>query len=157
MKMYLKQHLFSWNDRFSIYGEDDEVLYTAEGEFFSLGTRIRIYDRYGYEVAQIQQELFTLLPRFLILRDGVEIGTVEKEFSFFRQQYVLPSLGWRAEGDCWNWDYDVMDDRGRVATLYRELFTFGDAYVIEVDQQEDAETVLCLALVIDAVISSSRN
>ena len=35
MKLYIKQKVFSWNDKFSVYDANGEERYFVEGEFFS--------------------------------------------------------------------------------------------------------------------------
>ena len=37
MRFYIKQHIFTWGDKFSIYGEDSTEKYYVEGEVFTWG------------------------------------------------------------------------------------------------------------------------
>ena len=37
MSLYLKQRVFSWGDKFSVYDENGAVKYTVEGEIFTFG------------------------------------------------------------------------------------------------------------------------
>ena len=62
MKLYIKQRVFTWGDRFNVMDEGGDTRYTVEGQVFSLGKKLRIYDRHDREVAYIEQELFTFLP-----------------------------------------------------------------------------------------------
>ena len=50
MKLYIKQQIFSWNDRFSVYDAYENELFTVEGELFSFGKQLAILDRNGNEV-----------------------------------------------------------------------------------------------------------
>ena len=53
MKLYIKEKVFSWGDKFTVkdaYGEDK---YIVEGEVFSWGKKLHVYDRSGREVAFI--------------------------------------------------------------------------------------------------------
>ena len=50
MKLYIKERVFSWGDKFTVkdaYGEDK---YIVEGEVFSWGKKLHVYDRSGSEV-----------------------------------------------------------------------------------------------------------
>ena len=101
MKLYIKEKVFSWSDTFYVkdaYGEDK---YTVEGEFFSLGKKLHVYDRHGAEVAFIKQELFTFLPQFAVFVGGTEVARVKREFSFLRPRYTIENLGWDVEGSFW--------------------------------------------------------
>ena len=51
MKLYIKQKIFSWNDKFSIYDENGEERYYVEGEFFSWGKKLHVYDHAQREAA----------------------------------------------------------------------------------------------------------
>ena len=57
MKLYIKEKVFSWGDKFTVkdaYGEDK---YIVEGEVFTFGKKLHVYDRSGREVAFIKQVL----------------------------------------------------------------------------------------------------
>ena len=72
MKLYIKQKVFSWSDRFTVkdsYGADR---YYVEGELFSWGKKLHVYDMAGNEVAFIQQKVFSFLPRYFVYVNGVE-------------------------------------------------------------------------------------
>ena len=54
MKLYIKEKVFSWGDKFTVkdaYGEDK---YIVEGELFTFGKKLHVYDRSGREVAFIK-------------------------------------------------------------------------------------------------------
>ena len=63
MKLYIKQKVFSWKDRFTVKDADGNDRYTVEGEFFSWGRKLHVYNMAGREVASIQQEVWTWLPK----------------------------------------------------------------------------------------------
>ena len=53
MKLYIKEKVFSWGDKFTVkdaYGEDK---YIVEGEVFSWGKKLHVYDRLGRESCNI--------------------------------------------------------------------------------------------------------
>ena len=66
MKLYIRQKVFSFKDKFSIYDENGEIQYTAEGEIFTLGKKLHIKDLNGREVIFIKQRLLTFLPKYEI-------------------------------------------------------------------------------------------
>ena len=62
------------------------------------------------------------------------------------------------EGNFFEWDYDVLDQDGRiVATVSKELLRLTDTYVIDVDDPADALCALMLVLAIDAEKCSRNN
>ena len=56
MKLYIRQKVFSWNDKFFVMDEYGRDRYRVEGEFFSFGKKLHIYDMADNEVAFIQQK-----------------------------------------------------------------------------------------------------
>ena len=72
MKLYIKQKVFSWVDRFTVFDETGADKYHVEGEFFSWGKKLYVTDLTGHETAFIQQKVFSMMPRFFVYIDGVE-------------------------------------------------------------------------------------
>ena len=75
MNLYIKQKVFSWNDKFSIFDENGNERFYVEGEVFSFGKKLRIYDLAGTELAYIEQKVWSFLPKYNIYRDGELIAT----------------------------------------------------------------------------------
>lgn len=156
MKMLFKQRMFSWFDSYDIYDETGETLYTVEGKL-SWGHRLHILDREGRHIGTVQQKVLTWLPRFELYVGEALIGTIEKEFTFFKPRFNIDFNGWRAEGSFLEWDYSILDERGRpAATVSKELFQWTDTYVIDVAEPGDALCALMVVLAIDAE-KCSRN
>lgn len=49
-----------------------------EGEIFTWGKKLHLYDGRGRELAFIEQELLTFLPKYHISRNGTELAQVEQ-------------------------------------------------------------------------------
>lgn len=157
MQFYIKQKLFSWGDRFSIYDVDGNELYFVEGEVFSFGKKLHLYDRQSRECAYIEQEVFTFKPRYHIYKGNTQIAQVVKEFSFFRDQYRIEGLDWQIEGDFFDHEYRISNGISTIASVSKEWFTFGDAYCIDIDKNVDTVSALAVVLVIDACIDAQRD
>ena len=44
MKLYIKQKVFSWGDKFTVKDVNGEDRYFVEGEIFSWGKKLHVYD-----------------------------------------------------------------------------------------------------------------
>jgi uncharacterized protein YxjI len=85
------------------------------------------------------------------------VGTVQKEFSFFRPSFSVDCRDWQVEGDLFEWDYEICDGDGNtVASISKELFNFTDTYTIDVRDPVDSLHALMVVLAIDAE-KCSRN
>ncbi|MBQ7921462.1 MAG: LURP-one-related family protein [Clostridia bacterium] len=157
MNLYIKQKIFTWGDKFSIYDADGNEKYYVEGEVFTFGKKLHLYDLRGNELAFIEQQMFTFLPKYMIYRNGNEMAEVVKEFTFFRQEYSVNGPGWRVHGDFFDHDYEVVDGDTVIASVTREWFTLGDAYEITFGDDVDEIAALAVVLVIDACIDAQRD
>lgn len=156
MKMLFKQRFFSWLDSYDIYAEDGSTLFTVKG-VLSWGHCLKIFDAAGNELGRVQEEILTfLVPKFHMYLGENQIGTIRKEFTFFRPKFTLDMNGWEVDGDWFEWDYEVHENGQHVATVSKELFNWTDTYAIDVDRNEDALIVLMIVLAIDAAKCSAE-
>ena len=156
MKLYIKQHIFTWGDRFSVYDENGKEKYYVEGEIFSWGKKLHLYDLQNRELAFIQQEIMTFLPRYHISRNGQEIAEIVKEFTFFKHEYSVNGLGWSVHGDFWDHEYEITDNGRTIASVSKEWMTWGDSYEISFAEGVEEVNALAVVLVIDACIEAQR-
>ena len=152
MKLLIKQRVFSWGDTYDVYDEAMQPRYFVKAAIFSLGPQIHVTDEYtGQEVGSIHQKLFTLMPQFNLVIGGMEMGCIRKQFSLFRPRYDLDINGWHVEGDIFGWDYDVVDGGGyHVMHITKELFHWGDTYVLDIPDERNGLLCLLIAIAIDA-------
>jgi len=156
MRLYFKQRFFSWLDSYDIYGEDGETVFTVEGKL-SWGHCLHVLDRRGEHVATLQERVLTFLPQFEIIIGGEYLGTIKKEFSFFKPHFTISCNDWEVEGEWLEWDYRITSPTaGPIAAVSKELFQWTDTYVIDVIDPDNALGALMVVLAIDAE-KCSRN
>lgn len=155
MRLYMKQKVFSWGDKFTVVDERMDRVYQVEGEVFTIGKRLHVMDANGGELAFIRQKVWSFLTRFFVEVQGREVCEIVKEFSFFRPRYQISgALNWRVEGDLWAHEYEIVDGDGRcVMRMSKHWFTWGDSYEMDIDRIEDALACVCVALAIDAAMA----
>ena len=150
MRLLFKQRFFSWFDSYDIYDEMGNTVFTVRGDV-AWGHLLRIYDALGNEVGYIKEKIFTWFPKFEMYLGNNYVGSINKEFSFFRPRFNIDYNGWQVEGNFFEWDYDITDRIGqRVATVNKELWNWTDTYVIDVYNPNDVRCALMLVLAIDA-------
>lgn len=150
MKLLFKQKLFSWFDSYDIFDEAGNTVFKVKGEL-SWGHLLRIYDKEGNPIAHLKEKVLTFLPKFEIFIGEHYVGSINKEFSFFKPKYNIDFNGWTVDGDWFEWDYTIFDSfGGSVATISKELWNWTDTYTIDVYNPNDALHVLMLVLAIDA-------
>lgn len=151
MKLCIKQRVFAWGDTYDVYDEFGNVRYFVRADLFTFGHQIHVYEKHsGRELGAIHQHLFALMAGFDIVLDGQPVGAVKKRFSLFSPTYDVDFRGWRCEGDPFGWDYRVMQGDLQIMSISKQLFTWGDTYVLEYDNPANELPGLLLVLAIDA-------
>ena len=157
MKLLFQQRMFSWFDSYDVFNEAGQTVYVVKGEL-AWGHQLRIYDTFGRELGLLKERIFTFLPKFEMYLADQYVGSISKEFSFFRPMYHIDCNGWDVEGDWVEWDYTIRNRFGqRIATVSKELFHWTDTYSIDVANDADALCVLMLVLAIDAEKCSRKS
>ena len=157
MKLYIKQKVFSWKDRFSVKNENEEDVFFVEGELFSFGKKLHIFDARNTEVAFIRQQIFTFLPRYFVSVNGTEVAEIVKEFTFFKPRYSIKGLDWQVEGDFFAHDYTVHHNNHPIVRIRKEWMTWGDTYELDIAEGVDAVSALSVVLAIDCVMANNKN
>ena len=157
MKLYIKQKVFSWGDKFRIYDENQNDRYYVKGEVLSFGKKLHLYNPSGDEEAFIHQKVLALLPKFYISRNNTDVAQVIKEFTILRQKYTVEGLGWTVNGNFLAHDYEITSDGRTIASISKHWFSWGDTYEIDISDDADEVMAICVVLIIDAVIEQSEN
>ena len=156
MRLCINQKVFSWADKFSvrdIYGEDR---YFVQGEYFSLGRKLHVYDTADREVAFISQKIMTFLPKYDVYVDGRLICQITRKFSLFKPRYTIDGLNWTVDGDFWDHDYIITEQGRQIATIHKEWLSWGDCYVADIDNSINEIMALAVVLTIDCVLASQN-
>lgn len=157
MKLYMRQKVFTWRDKFMVKDETGADRYFVEGEFISLGKKLHIYDANRSEVALVRQKLITLLPRYYVEVGGREVCQVAKKFTWLKPKYELVGLGWQVEGDFWAHEYTLRDGDKTVMQLSKHWFSWGDSYELDIADEKNAALCLAVVLAIDAAVEATQN
>ena len=76
MKLYIREKVFSWGDKFTVKDEYGRDKYMVQGEIFSWGKKLHVYDMTGREVAFIRQKLLSWMPRYEVSCGGAPIAEI---------------------------------------------------------------------------------
>ena len=155
MKLYIKEKVFSWGDKFTVkdaYGEDK---YIVEGEVFTFGKKLHVYDRAGREVAFIKQEIWSFLPRYYVFCGDRQIAEIKKEFTFLFPRYTIEGLGWEIDGSFMAHDYQITKRGRKIVTISKEWMTWGDSYELDIADPADELVALAVVIAIDCVTEAA--
>jgi Uncharacterized conserved protein len=155
MKLYMKQKVFSWAEKFTVKDEQEQDRYYVEGEFLTLARKLHVFDTAHNEVAFIRQKLWSFFPRFFVEINGQEICQIVKRFTWFKPKYELEGMGWHVEGDFWAHEYAVFDGSREVMHISQHWLTWGDSYELTIVDPKDELICLSIVLAIDAAVAEA--
>lgn len=147
MTLYLQGELFSL-DHFDIWDEDGNVKYQVERELFQFGRKLVVADMQGREVCFVQHIPFSIPCAYELAVPGGSVR-LDRQFSFFTQQYTIDELGWKVAGSFMSLDFEITQGDRRVAYIEKAFPAFHDRYRLEIEDPKDELTALCVVLAID--------
>ena len=158
MKLYIKQKVFSWKDKFFVKDEYGQDKYYVEGELFSWGRKLHVYDMNQREVVFIAQKVMTFLPEYHVSQEGLEVAVVKQKFTWFRPKYEIQGPNWTVEGSFWQHEYTVSDQGGSIqVSISKELMSWGDSYELDIAEEKNELLALSVVLAIDCAVAQNSN
>jgi len=157
MKLYLKQKVFSFRDRFYVKDEAGNDRFYIEGEIFSFGKKLHVYDMGGTEIAFIRQKVWSFMPRYFIETGGKVVCQIVKEFTFFKQSYRLEGLPWHLHGDFFAHEYSLEENGRQIMRMSKKWISWGDSYELDIANPADELVCLCVTLAVDCAMAAQRS
>lgn len=156
MKLYIKQKVFSFVDRFTVKDEYGNDVYYVEGELLTIGRKLHVYDKNNIEVAFIKQKVWNIMPKFEIYINNRFVTEIIKNFTLLSQSYRFSSLSWIVEGNFIAHDYTILDNGRAIMTIRKAWFSWGDSYELDIANDIDEKLALSIVLAIDCAMASSN-
>lgn len=155
MKLYIKQKVFSWADKFTVKDESGQDKYYVKGEAFSFGKKLHIMNTHEEQVAFIEQKVLSFLPKYLVYVNENQVAEIVKEFSFLRPKYSIKGLGWEINGDFLSHNYEIICGGMSIVSIKKEWMTWGDSYELDIADPKDEMIALSVVLAIDCVMAAN--
>ena len=150
----MKEKFWALADLYIIRGEQNEPLFQVKGKLFSIGDKLALCDMEGNELARISEQVISVLKRYHITRPDGSYAVFRKDVHLFKDKFTIKipgEAGYVVRGDFWDYEYGFYR-RGRlVAVVSKNLFSWTDAYAIQVARGEDDVLILAAAVVIDKI------
>ena len=155
MKLYIKEKVFSWGDKFTVKDANGQDRYYVEGEVFTFGRKLHVYDMNGSEVAFIKQEVWSWMPRYYVFCGDRQVAEIKREFTFLFPQYSIEGLGWEINGSFMAHDYEIRKNGYPIVSICKEWMTWGDSYELNIADAQDEIVALAVVLTIDCVMAAA--
>ena len=151
-KLYMKQQVFSWTDKFTVKDENDQDIYLIEGDMISIGgKKLHIKDMDGNEIGMVQQKLLSLMPKFFVFVNGNQVAEIKKKIAFFKAKYVIEGPNWKVKGSILDHDYTIEENDEEIASLHKVWLSWGDAFELNIKDGTNEIMALAVVIAIDCV------
>jgi len=158
MKYYVKQKVFTLKDKFFIKDFDQKDIYQVQGKFMSISNKLQLQRTDGTEVLNANKKLFRLFPFYEIFSpEGDVVATIQKKFGL-RPKFdvVMGNEELKVDGSFFAHSFGILRDGTTIASIEKKVFSFGDSYEIDVEDESQLELLLFIVVIIDQVIHESE-
>ena len=99
-----------------------------------------------------------LMPKFFVYVKEEKIAEIHKKFSFLKPKYEIVGKNWVTNGDLWAHEYNItdMDSGNQIASIHKEWMTWGDSYMLDIEDEKHEISIMALILAIDAVMATKN-
>lgn len=156
----IKEAFWSWGNDFAITDPDGNPHFRVDGAVFSWGDKLSFQNAAGQELALINQQLLSWMPRYRIERGGQVLAEVVKKFTWFKQKFTLDIPGpndYTIDGSFWQHEFNFTRLGQTAARVSKSYWSWTDSYGVDVADGEDDVLILCACIVIDQVLHDEQN
>lgn len=159
MKLYIKQRVFSFGDKYDIYDANQNTVFQVKGEIFTIGAKLHLYDIQGRELYFIKRKITFFMPQYEIYQNNMLCAVIKKEFTFFKPKlYVESSHGnFSIEGDFFNLDYSLYRNGQYFGSIHKKWLSWGDSYELDIINDENAAFFCALVIAIDNCLHNEND
>lgn len=150
-QLYIKQKVFSLNEKFTVKNQEEKDVYYVEGSFMRIPKTFSLKNAEGEEVALITKKTLSLMPKFFVEVNGQEVLTIKKGISFFKARYSIDAAGMEVRGNWWDMNFQVCQHGELIGEVSKKWFTWGDSYKVEVVKEEMETSMIAIVVAIDCV------
>lgn len=151
-KLYMKEKKISLVGKYKVFDEQDRVKFTVEGSFIKIPKRFKVENSQGKEVAEVAKKLISLRPKYTIYINGKEVVTLKKRLAAIGSKYKINSEDIEVKGDWWNYNFKVLRKGKQIAKVSKKLLSWGDSFVMEVNDDRDETLIVALVVAIDRMM-----
>ncbi|MCR5230381.1 MAG: LURP-one-related family protein [Solobacterium sp.] len=153
-RLYVKQKAFTMRSQFTVTDENGNLRYTAEGEFWTFGHKLHVYDRYHVKTGFIKQVVWSWKSRYDVYVDDIYMAQIVREFTWFKPYYTIHGPGWQLTGNVLAHEFEVTENGSVLLNVHKKWMTWGDTYEIEINDVIDERLAVAMVLAIDCVAAS---
>ncbi len=158
-ELYIQQKIFKITDHYDVWDANRNPIYHVDQDFRLIGNTVHLSRLDGSPVFTINREVLTFMPRFRLDFASGKSALVKQNFTFFKKDIDIISDDYllKLQGNFWDMDFSVYNNGIEVGNIRKEIFAWGDTYVIQVINPEFEEELIALLIVVDNLKDQDNN
>ena len=159
MKLYIKQRIFTLTDKYNIFDDFGNTIFTVEKQFFSFPGKFYLRDQNDAELFEIRKNFTLFLSSYEIFKDNYLAAKVQKELTLFKSKFSVESSygNYQIDGDIFSWDFEIKKDGLPMGSVHKEILSWGDSYVLNIYDDENAGFFCAFVIAIDNCLHNGNN
>ena len=159
MKLYLTQKVFKFLDHYDVYDENQNAIFTVNQKFKFLGFHADVTARGEYQSFEIDKEIITFLPKYVLTFENREKIYLNFRLSFIHRKIDVKTTfeNLSVRGKFWDMDFEVLKEGEVIADISKKWLTWGDTYEVDIYDDKYTSEILGIVIAIDNQKDMERN
>ena len=151
--LYIKQKVFKITDHYEVMDVNQRPVYQVDQDFRFIGNKVHVSRMDGTEAFVVNREVLTILPKFTVEFSDGRTAYIKKNFTFFKKSIDMISDNYslRLEGNFWDVEFAVFNGITEVGNIRKQIFAWGDTFVITVFDAAFEEELIALLIAVDNI------
>lgn len=156
-ELYMKQKLFSLNDKFNICDANEQPVYEVKGNITGLNFKMNTAS--GEAVAEIKKKIIALTPSYEISFKSGRKASLKKKMALLKEEFNgnVDGKELQIKGDVSAYSFDVLVGGEKVGAVAKKFLAWGDTYAISFVDDSWKEIMVALVVTVDNACHSSSN
>ena len=157
MKLYIKQLAFNGSESFPIMDESGQTKYFAQGEFYSRGKKIRVFNLSGFEVCTVQQKASCVNQKYSISVEGMHVAEINRDMLTLHPELEISGLDWEVLQQGGIHEYSINRSGKHIVTVHSRWMDYGPCVEADIAPDVNEIAVLGVVLTIDLLLYAAPN
>ena len=155
MELYFKEKL-SLRGKVEVTDQDGNVVYSGKRAFFT--GNLTLKDKDGKKLITIVEKGGIFGRRFIIKSGMIKtVAGMKQKISLIKQKFRVKKLDWDIKGNFTSKEYQILKGETPIAEIKRaKLVALLETYVIEIHSEEDAASIIAVALVLNQILGEKK-
>lgn len=145
MRLYIKQRVFTFKDKYDIYDENQNPIYYVEGKMFSFFDQISLYNTHHQLEFFIKKKFSMFLSKYEIYKGSMIYAQVQQKFSFMKRRLDITSQigNIQINGDFFSHNYTISLNDCILGSVRKKWLSWGDSYELDIPSSDYSSFFLC--------------